>query len=241
MISKLCFFISILVLGLTQTAHAQHAELDAQEVRSSSQAYAKAIRFRRIDRDVLYFDPTQPPPPLETGQFVPRISPQEADQKDTDLTITGGRTVILLIASSIFLGVTYLVVVYGGRVSFSFAANPTNETTRTRHPETTSRLDARSPFSVEAALQMNNRRQALVVLCKCLLARVMAQEGVLQQDSWTDRDTLQRVPQKLAQREALQTLVYASEKVQFGGRDVSEEEFDEHVARLRTLWAASSA
>nr|WP_237693212.1 DUF4129 domain-containing protein [Octadecabacter algicola] len=64
----------------------------------------------------------------------------------------------------------------------------------------------------------------------------MSAEGVLLQDSWTDRDTLSRVPKNLSNRDALQALVHASERVQFGGRDVSEDEFNEHVARLRPLW-----
>ncbi|MEL6640917.1 MAG: DUF4129 domain-containing protein, partial [Pseudomonadota bacterium] len=92
----------------------------------------------------------------------------------------------------------------------------------------------------QAILNMADRKLALVALCKGLLARVVAAEGVLLLKSWTDRDTLRRVPQNHPHREALQALVLDSEKAQFGGRDVTEEDFRAHVARLRPLLSGAS-
>ncbi|MEP5632035.1 MAG: DUF4129 domain-containing protein [Tateyamaria sp.] len=218
---------------------AQHVELDALELKSSGEAYTKAIRLRGIDREVLYFDPTQPPPPFDTNQAAQRDSPVDDDGLDVNVPSPESKTISILIASIILIGIAYLFIVFGGRLPVSFARKPEDGTTSGGALNGAKTNGEQVPLSIDAVLRMKDRRQALVALCKSLLARVMTTEGVLLQDSWTDRDTLRRVPQGLPQREALQALVFASEKVQFGGRDVSESEFDDHITRLKPLWAVT--
>ena len=73
-----------------------------------------------------------------------------------------------------------------------------------------------------------------------LIAKVITAQGVLLQRSWTARDAMRRIPRDFDHREALQNLVLDSERVQFGGRDVSEDEFRAHVDALRPLYATGS-
>lgn len=237
MIIRSCFICAILVVGPAQAAFAQHAELDAVELRSSGEAYIKEIRFRRISRDVLYFDPTQPPPPFETRQSVQPEEQAEFGAPRGGTVTSLGRTTALLFASMVLLGIVYLFIVFGGRLPVSFARAPEDGIDQGHRQKHLATSGGQVPLGIDAVLRMKDRRLALVALCKGLLARVVTAEGVLLQDSWTDRDTLRRVPHGLAHREALQALVYASEKVQFGGRDVSEDEFEDHVNRLKPLWA----
>lgn len=236
MFLRLYFICVFLVFGQAQTAFAQHVELDAQELRSSGDDYTKEIRFRRIASEVVFFDPSQPPPAIETRQSVERDVRVGVDALDVETTFQRGRIISLLIASVILFGIIYLFIIFGGRLPVSFASAP--EGGEKQGSRTSSGIPAKGhvPLNIDAVLRMTDRRLALMALCKSLLARVMSSEGVLLQDSWTDRDTLRRVPDNLSQREALQALVYASEKVQFGGRDVSEDEFKEHVTRLQPLW-----
>ena len=61
------------------------------------------------------------------------------------------------------------------------------------------------------------------------------------QQSWTLRDALRRLPGGQAHLAALRDLVALSERVQFGDRDVSEEEFAAHVAAIDPLLRGTSA
>ncbi len=221
-----------LIVGLPGAGLAQHAELDPLTVQPSGEAYLKATRLRGLDRTVAYFDPTRPPPPLETTQ-----SPESA--RDGGVTV-GDDTVdisLIVAASIVMLLVAYLVISFAGGFSVSFSRGPDRGAGgRRRHAEDGEAAGA-APVGLEAILRMADRREALVALCKALLARIVGAEGVLLDGSWTDRETLRRVPRGHPHRDALQELVFASERVQFGGRDVSEDEFSAHIARLRPLWA----
>ena len=85
---------------------------------------------------------------------------------------------------------------------------------------------------------MKDRREALIALSRLVLNRVIEAQGILVQRSWTARDALRRVPREFAQRDALQALIRDSERVQFGGRDISEDEFKAHVENTRGLASA---
>ena len=230
------FICVILVFGQAQTAFSQHVELGAQELQSSGGAYIKETRFRRIANEVVFFDPSRAPPPIETRQSVDRDARNEVNAPNVETSLQGGRVISLLIASLILFGIVYLFIVFGGRLPVSFARNPKAGEKQGNQTSKGTPEKGHVPLNIDAVLRMADRRVALVALCKNLLVRVMSAQGVLLQDSWTDRDTLRRVPDNLSHREALQALVYASEKVQFGGRDVSEDEFKDHVARLKPLW-----
>lgn len=230
----LCF------LAIFSTAsHAQEAPLEALDVRPSGEAYADAIRFRGIDTNVVYFDPTRPAPPLET-----RETPEPASEPDTSDQISLGETpriVVILITAAILFFIAYTFVVHGGRLPVSFARTPEDGARDDGAPHEIAPEDHAAPVALNAILNMPDKRAALVALCKSLLAQTVAAQGVLFQRSWTDRDALRRVPQGFEHRAALRALVLASERVQFGGRDVSEEEFRNYVERVRPLWSGRPA
>lgn len=233
MANRLFPILAALVVIGTPELSAQHAALDPLEAQPSGEDYAAAIRFRGIDTSVAYYDPTRPPPPLETSQSVARE--RTADPIEGEINIEGGDTLIFVIALMIVMGLAYLFVSYGGRLPVSFARDP-QDAARSKERVVQQDLSGQpGARSLQAILNMSNRTEALVALCKALLARVVAGEGVLQQKSWTDRDTLRRVPRGHAQYDALQALVFESEKAQFGGRDVTEETFRDHLDRLQPL------
>ena len=240
MVCKSTLQCAVLMLGLTGPAFAQHQELDGVEVKQSGEDYAAAIRFRGIDAEVAYFDPTQPPPPLETTQSLGRTESTDGRATDLDIQVTGGDTFLFVVMLMILMGILYIVVVFGGGLPVSFARQP-DENDEEYSPDIESGPRAPVTMGLQAILNMADRQLALVALCKSILARVVAAEGVLLQKSWTDRDTLRRVPRDHAHRDALQALVLDSEKAQFGGRDVTEEEFRAHVTRLQPLLSGAGA
>lgn len=231
--SLICIF--CILVGLSFPVAAQHVALDAPETRPSGEAYDQSIRFRGIDADVTFFDPAEPPPPLET-----RETPAEPETRETSRLAIGdesARLGVIVIATLVVLGLAYLVARFGGRLPVSFSRQPDDVgSPRRNHHSTLGATDEPLPTSLEAILALSDRREALVALCRSLLASTVAAQGVLFQRSWTDRDALARVPASLDHREALQKLVFASEKVQFGGRDVSDEEFQDHLVKLKPLW-----
>ncbi|KMW60117.1 hypothetical protein AIOL_000269 [Candidatus Rhodobacter oscarellae] len=214
-------------------AGAQQAAVEPLEIGESGEAYLKSIRYRRIGTDVAYYDPTRPAPPLETTE-TPRQRSQNRDAASAELP----RMPAIILTAGILLLITYLFMTFGGGISVSLGRAAENTTSGRRRRGSGGRHGDQPvlPDSLEAVLRIRDRREALVALAQAVLARTVGAQGVLMQRSWTARDALRRVPRNLEHREALQSLVLAGERVQFGGRDVSEEEFDAHVARIRPLF-----
>lgn len=221
--------------GSVAFADAQHQELNVEQIGPSGQAYLDSLRFSRVEPVVSYFDPTRPPPPLETREPV-RAFDDEGLEWRTSSTI--GKA-IPIAALLVLFAILFVFLKYGGAISMSFAREQENDAETGGH-ETKSVEEAPiSSKGLQEVLNMPDRRYALIELCKILLQRVVASEGVNVQSSWTDRDKLRRVPDNHAQREDLASLVYDSEGAQFGGRDVSETDFQAYLVRLKPLiWDA---
>lgn len=218
--------------------NAQHNQLDAFEIQPSGEAYLRATRLRGLDRSVAYFDPTRPPPPFETRE----PDPQDNDASPSVLPNAGpARTTTFLLAAIVLLGITYLFVQYSGGLSVSLRSGDDAKGRRGDGQKGPASASPGRLAGLDAILAMQDRREALVALCRSLLARVVTAEGVLLHKSWTDRETLRRVPRDHPHRGALQELVFASERAQFGGRDVSEQDLKDHVDRLRTLWTTEAS
>lgn len=215
------------VLALTaQRAPSQEAVVEPLEIRESGTDYLRSIRLRRIDSDVGYYDPTRPPPPLDTSAQPPTerdpMEPGEIDLPTTFIT-----TAILLVIGYVFLR-------YGGGFSVSFRREAENAA-RARRDVPVSGSDDEVPASLDAILRHPDRRQAMILLARKALAATVAANGVLLQRSWTARDALRHIPPDQSHLDALRSLVLASERVQFGGRDVAEGELEDHLGRVRPL------
>ena len=198
------------------------------ELGDSGEAYLKALRLRRIDTDVRYFDPTRPAPDLET-----EVAPPKPDSDDGNRN--GARLQLGIPAALVLLAVLFLFLRYGGGLSVSLGREGDNARRGKRAGAVAAPADA-APSSLTAILAMADRRAALVTLAGTALSRAVDAHGLLFQSSWTGRDVLRHLPRTTTQWDDLRTLVLASERVHFGGRDVSEEEFRAHVTRIRPLF-----
>lgn len=225
-----------LVLSASAGVAQQHEEVAAPTLGPSGEAYLDATQFRGLARSVAYLDPTRPLPPLETGRTV-----GQEEGGPTEVAPSGGRAVVTIAALAVLAAILYAVVTSGARFSVSLSRGPEGEGRRRRDGAAAIARDDPPPAAVGAILSMADRKAALLALCRSLLAGVMSEQGILLDRSWTDRDTLRRVPRAHPQWDELQALVFASERVQFGGRDVTEEEFRGHVDRLRPLWRGAVA
>ncbi len=198
------------------------------EIGPAGEAYLKALRLRRIDTDVRYFDPTRPAPDLDTDVAPPKPEPgDQGDRPQANLRV-------VFVAALILGGVVVLFLRFGGGLSVSFGRAGDNAHRGGRRGAETA-PGAPPPSSLAAILAIADRRAALVTLAGAALTRAVEAQGLLFQKSWTGRDVLRHLPPATAFRDDLQALVLASERVHFGGRDVSEDEFRSHVARIRPL------
>jgi Domain of unknown function (DUF4129) len=228
----LCFSLS------APGARAQEVAAQPLEIKPSGEAYLKSLGYRGIDTDVGYYDPTGALPALDTQQE-PAKPPQVGDA-ETDITPTA-RIVTTTLAAAVLIGVLLLFLKFGGGLTLSMEGDVQNPARSRRLRGQHALADIGPPADLQAILRTSDRRKALVMLVQAALARTVTANGVLLQPSWTMRDTLRHIPKGQAHLDALRSLVMAGERVLFGNRDVTEEEFQAHVATVRPLMTGPAA
>lgn len=234
-------FRQLVFLGLcvcTSPSWAQQAVQNGAEVSQSGDEYLRSIG--RIDTNVSYIDPNAPPPPFRTDQAVDPA----ADYPDTNVTGNAASTrfnVFTLVAAALLIAVVAMFIVYGGGLQVSLRRQ-TDNASRAKTPRAAvpGSLAAARPSGLKSILAITDRREALVRLAQSALVRTVAANGILLQDSWTARDALRRIPRDQSLLTDLRALVYDSEGVLFGDRDVTEDRFQDHVARISPLLAEAT-
>ncbi|MBD1546860.1 DUF4129 domain-containing protein [Roseibium aggregatum] len=216
-------------LGLSAPSYGQEAVRESLEIGDAGKAYLRSIRLRGIDSDVAYFAPSAPPPDLDIKQEPVKPKP-ERDGFQTAIDWPTG-----LIAGAVLIVIAYIFLRFGGGIAVSLRRDAQNPDRKHGRSPLATPAWAERLGSYQEIVGMKDRRRALVLLTQKVLASVVAANGVLMQRSWTGREALQHIPATWTQRDILRSLVLASERVQFGGRDVSEHEFREHVFACRQI------
>ncbi|MEO1346385.1 MAG: DUF4129 domain-containing protein [Pseudomonadota bacterium] len=213
-------------------ASAQVRVEDGTEMTPSAEAYLEALRFRGIDAEVAYFDPSRPPPDLYTKETP---DPNGFDV-DVNLDRDQGTLIINAVSLAVLLGIAYLFLRFGGRFSVSLRADRDAGREVAAVKREGSALGT-VPDNLDAIARIEDRRLALVTMAQSALIRALRENGLLLQRSWTARDAMRRLPQDMSHRHALRDLVSAGERVLFGGRDVSEADFQDHLDQIRPLFS----
>lgn len=235
-----CFLLFVFVFSLVASvfqASAQEPVREPLEIGESGTEYLRSIRLRGIDADVAYFDPTAPPPELDTQQ---QPSKQTEDTESRTVSGTGSRWTTGIISGLVLAGILFLFLRFGGNIAVSLNRDTDNPESRRAGGKQNAPTWAEKLGSFNDILRMEDRRRALVLLTQKVLATLATTNGVLMQRSWTARDALGHIPLAQPQKSVLRDLVLNSERVQFGGRDVSEDEFREHVSSCRQLIGAEA-
>jgi len=207
------------------SATAQETALSRPDVTASGEAYLKAVRYRGLDTNVVYFDPTQPAPPLDTT-FKPDSTQTPATEETDNRWIT-------LILSLIVLGfVIAFLYVAAGRISVSFGSDKDNPRRSAKHNGTGSESDNGAAPDLETILRNKDRDQAVIGLAQLALSRCLSANKILFKRSWTHREALRSLPQSQWYIPDLRALVLASERVHFGHRSISERDFDALLRRI---------
>jgi len=213
---------------------AQEAKPLSVTITPLGQAYLDAIRFRGVEAEVGYYDPTAPAPKLETSQ-TPPPPPPEPGQGVTLEDLSTARIVAIVVAATLLAGLAILIYRMSGGVSLSLRGDAQNATRARRVAQGGAFPGQAGPADLAAILAARDRRRALVMLAQAALARTVTANGVLLQPSWTLRDALRRIPPGQAHLAALRGLVMSAEGVLFGNRDVTEAEFQTRLAEVGPL------
>lgn len=236
---RIFLYFLILIFPLPHV-QAQEAVREPVEIGPSGEAYLETLRFRRIDTDVSYFDPRGPAPELKTDQRPGTRAGEDSASSNRSSwswneTTSAARWTTGLITVLILGMVAYLFLRFGGNLAVSLKREGGNaERTRARGPVEAPAWATRAG-SLEDILRMRDRRQALIQLMHKALSATVSANGILMQRSWTARDALRHLPASQGYLDRLRDLVLASERVQFGDRDVTEDEFQNHVEKCRPL------
>lgn len=232
--------LALLIFSNVPSGHvqAQEAVAEPMQLGPSGEAYLRA-KGRGVNADVGYYDPTRAVPPLETRQRVTRQAEEERERSQTTLD----RSVMTLITVVVLGIVVFLFIRFGGSMSVSLrsqAEDVARDEKRARGSKA-GPLDAENLQPIRQILRNPDRKMALILLARALLVQVVEANGLLLQRSWTARDALRRLPKTQPNLLALQNLVLASERVQFGDRDITEDEFTQHVQDITPLLQRGSA
>lgn len=236
--------VACLCLGLAfspSALAAQEAASQPLELDASGKAYLKSLGYRRIDTDVAYFDPTGALPALDTrAQPEAPVKPGASASGAAGLDTTA-RLLTIVVAAALLIGITLLVLRFGGNLTLSLQDDAQNPARVRQKRGQRGLAEAGPPADLQAILATADRRRAVVMLVQAALSRTVATNGVLLQSSWTMRDALGHIPKGQAHLDALRQLVHTGERVLFGNRDVTEAEFQAHVASIRPLMSGPAA
>jgi len=213
---------------------AQEARPQALEIGPTGEAYLDAIRYRGVEADVGYYDPTAAAPKLETNQTPPPPPPKPGAGVSLE-TLSTGRIIAIVLAGVLLIGLLLLIFRVSGNFTLSFQGDAQNPARARRTTLTGAFGPTATPADLAAILATSDRRRALVLLAQAALARTVTANGVLLQPSWTLRDALRHIPPGQAHLAALRNLVMTGEGVLFGNRDVTEAEFQARLADVSPL------
>ncbi|EBA11116.1 DUF4129 domain-containing protein [Roseobacter sp. CCS2] len=234
---RLFSLLAVLALSLLTApfAFAQDGALTTPELTTSGEAYLDAIRRQRIDSDVAYFDPTAAAPALTTQERLAAV--EEPGRNSRSWDGPGEAWPFGLVAAIILVAVILIFVRFGGNIGIMLQPSADNPHAARRGPRhaRSSAADVQ-PRNLSEITGMADRRAALVALAQNALRKAVTANGVLLRQSWTDREALRRLPADQRHLSALRDLIRASERVQFGGRDVTEPEFAHHVTQITPLF-----
>ena len=230
-------FIVVLIASSPLAGIAQNdaRESGNYELTESGQRYLDAIRGSRVEAEIGYFDPTQPPPELTLDQ--PFAKPEEEKaEADGGLSVGGLGTIV--VTTGILAGLLWLFVLYGGGVTLRLSGDPDD-----RVLGKSSTGDGAEPLvdgtrGLDGVIAIRDRRLALTALLSLVLRKAADDSGMKIERSWTAREAARRLPDAWPHRAPLMELIGAVELSYFGGRPADEALFQTQLNASRRMMGA---
>lgn len=238
-----CALAVIPVLLLSAPAHAQLTEADLQPTGEANAAYDGEVASSGLQSEIVYLKPSAP---FEPDASITIDVPEPEEDAGTRRDTTVARWVWGAIFAAILIGVIALFITQGGAIGVSFGG-PARDDRRGPDPDrmTQDAFDAinRQPLDqfLASLRAMADRRMALILLVSRALERAADQNDVRLGRAQTARDILRVLPASWRHLPALRGLVREAEIVHFGGRDLTEDKWEECFAAAEPIFRRGAA
>ncbi|MEM1160788.1 MAG: DUF4129 domain-containing protein [Pseudomonadota bacterium] len=228
--------IVVILASASTGVFAQLSQDDILVPGERNEAVTDAVWLDRIEDDVIYLSPDAPfQPDASIEVKVPDPEPTQQEQRSANRWTTG------LIFGAFLLAVIVVFALFGGSMQVSFRRQ--NDGSVSSNAGMTD-ADELSSLPIDGFLEriaaMADRREALILLVSRALERAAQLNGLTLGRAQTARDVMRVIPRTWSHREALNGLVREVERVHFGGRDLSEEGWQDCFGAARPIFQAGA-
>jgi hypothetical protein len=229
--------LSLVLSGLAAAPAHALTEADVEPTIGPNEAYEQAIRGERVDSDITYLRPSAPFEP--DGDI--RIDVPERETERSSSSWGWSRWFWIILFGALLAGLLFIIIRNSGAVSVSFKA--TNEKARKSEAPSSEglTLGALSDQPIDSFLErlkaMADRREALILLVSRALELAAEKNDIRLGRAQTARDVVRVLPKSWRHLTVMRRLVREAEVVHFGGRDVSEERWDDCLAAAKPIFA----
>ena len=212
-------------------------QLEIEETGEVNEAYLDSVSGKGLQTDIVYLKPHARYKPDESAPIKVPERPEDRQSSASSNRLTWG-----IVFGAIVAIVLWIVVTQGGAIGVSFGSTSGREARRDGAPDgpTDDELEAinRQPLDqfLVSLRDMADRRQALILLVSRALERSADANKVRLGRAQTARDVLRILPRNWTHLQALRDLVREAEVVHFGGRDLSEERWQECYASAEPIF-----
>lgn len=214
---------------------AERSVITAHDLPRSAE-YARDVRFRRLQTDVIYIDRLEGEIPMD-GRPLPPPEEERSDRGDASVSEFEGISQFVLLALAV-AAIVLLVrnwTAIRDRLTGAPAAGGRTEN------ETAGSGEASASAPIDGLLArlsgMEDRREALVLLLKAVLNAAARQNDLRLGRSETARELMRRLPRSWRHLDNARHLVMAEELVQFGGRPLPQPLFEDCLRRAAPILA----
>ena len=211
---------------------AQMTPEDVESVGERNAEVQRAIAWERLQTDITYLRPSAPFKPDQRVQVKLPDPPKTNAQATREAKWTWG--IVFLI---ILVVIVVVFIMQGSRIGVTFR-KPQERTRGTTDP--TSPDQAHSVLPTDGFLDriaaMQDRRAALILLAGRALELAADANGMTLARAQTARDVVRMIPNRWGHRDALRKLIRETEIVHFGGRDISEDRWQDCLTWARPIF-----
>lgn len=227
----------LVLFALTGPALAQISQEDLADTGPRDPAVQQSMSWERVDDDLIYLRPSATFDP--NGNLEIEV-PEKPRDRETQFSTF--RWSWVAIFGLVILAVIVVFVLQGSRIQVGFGR--TRDGSRAVDAETGPEglvvQDGDVKGFLDRLAAMADRREALILLVNQALERAAQANAMTLGRAQTGRDVIRALPGSWQYRDTLRDLVRQAEIVHFGGRDISEDRWQECLSAARPLFRGAA-
>ncbi|MEM7058780.1 MAG: hypothetical protein AAF557_14410 [Pseudomonadota bacterium] len=215
------------------SASAQISQEDLAPTGPRDEAVTDSMSWERVDDDLIYLRPSAPFNPDGNLEIELPEKPKTEQEQNSSSRFRG-----FVIFGAILVAIIALFIWQGSRIQVGFGrrSEGNRQTSRTRADEETDVINSDLAGFLDRLAAMADRREALILLVNRALERAAHANSMTLGRAQTGRDVIRALPGAWRYRDTLRDLVRQAEIVHFGGRDISEDRWQECLSAAQPLF-----